>query len=435
MSRARLGSYALIAVILATGNACFHSRHPRATTAAPPQTPTAATASASVEADPDAGAPADCFLREDVKRLAFDFIQLAPPPAFSEVTHDYPDSSGLYPASGFVDGAIRSMDETAHTSASLYRFAKSYLLWTNRCVRMDGFTHNPNDCRNDSEHKGNYGENALKEQGGHTRPAFSTYARADECTIIQARRLLGAEPAALKKLADKVGLQLVDPANRASVAHMPRVTLSGPQGPQVYFQDVCILAPEPVATDVDGITLDYEVYDQRLPSETFVFLRRMKSVLDEYRKKLFLLTDDLAHGGAKSGIDASNIGDILDLVDIFAPVVWSGATPGRPQVELAEQHRRWGVVADLREQIDVLSAHGAAPITGAQRHKLVLAVSLFDLHLDEARQLHAALVDDGYRGFMMWRNSAETGGACSRPENQAISCLAFGACDKKFRAP
>ena len=77
---------------------------------------------------------------------------------------------------------------------------------------------------------------------------------------------------------------------------------------------------------------------------------------------------------------------------------------------------------------------GASPLTEEMKEKIIWQVSLFDTQLAEAKWLHDEIKKQKYRGISLFRNFVRQGGACSRPVNQLIACLGFGACDGEFRA-
>ena len=128
-----------------------------------------------------------CFRRDDSKRLNFDVFQVGFPPAFDRKSGDYPATSGGYPGSYYTTFTLATMTRPTPRGASGFSFRKGDFLWANRCIHMRGITPDLESCRNTRRYKANGYYKPIKDAAGRQiRPAFSTYAKANACTMIQA---------------------------------------------------------------------------------------------------------------------------------------------------------------------------------------------------------------------------------------------------------
>ena len=369
----------------------------------------------------------NCFTRADSNSLKFEIFQQAPPPAYNDHKKDYPDSSPFYPVTSYASGNAESLGTLSGKSSSGFHFGKQYFLWGNRCIFMKGITPSAEDCRNVKIFKGNYYSNIIKHTDGkQLRPAFSSYERANRCTILQAERMLGQSRAELSKKSK--GLILWDNADQIPLASLAKsaVLSNGTKGN--YLLDVCILESTPMASDAIGIFIDWEVQDFRTASEALAFFKELKGVVATKGKELNIFTNDLTTGGPKNGLDSTNIRQIIDLVSGFAPVVWSGATAGKQEVNLKPFPRRWSFIEGWERQFNLITNSGNLPLSKEEKKKIILATSIFDMKLDEAKVLNGEVMKNQYRGFVFWRNFAKLGGDCKRPENRVVACLALGRC-------
>ena len=371
-----------------------------------------------------------CFKVSDNKALKIEIFQQAPPPPYKENRKDYPESTAFYPVTTYASGNAVSLSKAKEKSASGFQFGKQYFLWGNRCIFMKGLTPNPSACRNMKVLKGNYYTNITEHSdGSQLRPAFSTYEKANQCTLMQAERMLGKSRKELETKA--TGLLLWEYTDQASLASLAKTAVLYNGSKRNYLIDVCILESTPMASDGTGIFIDWEVQDHRTAPETFSFFQQLKAITLASGKELNIFTNDLTTGGPKNGLDETNIRKIIDLVSGFAPVIWSGATAGKQESELKSFSRRWSFIANLEKQMNLITNNGKQPLPVEMKKKLILATSIFDMNLEEAKALHTEVVNNKYRGFVFWRNFAKLGGPCARPENRLISCLAFGKCSNE----
>ncbi|HEY2179474.1 MAG TPA: hypothetical protein VGH15_12915 [Caulobacteraceae bacterium] len=388
-------------------------------------------AACSAPAQPDqlAQPRGACFTRDDNRTPPFEIFQVSPPPPYSPATRDYPAASAVYPATDYVTGAIHSITAPTLPSTSGFTFRKYFLLWVNRCIQLPGVTPGIDSCRNPRTKGNGYRRMIDDGAGDKVRPAFSTYAKADACTLIQARRVLG-ETGGLETSARAAGLTLWDGDDRVRLAPLAR-RFAMPNGQMMsYFVDTCILEAAPEAPDASGIVLDYEVWDNRTPAQTVDIVRNLARLTHQRGKKLILITDPVPK--PPSGLTAESVPAVIDAVDGFGSAIATGSSPGNPSTHYPARGRMRSPWEAYQTQLSVVTAGGRNPLTPQMRRKLIWNIDLNDIAPPEARQLHDEIVRQGYRGMLLARNFQREGGACDRPVNQTIACLALGRCDGRF---
>jgi hypothetical protein len=383
-----------------------------------------------------AQAEVDCFERNDSQRLAFDVFQLSSPPPHSDNKRDYADRGPMYPATDFATAQNRHLRSRSPVSATGFKYRKHYFLWANRCLYLNGVTPDHNACRNPKLTKGNLypGMPLVGPMNDQLRTVYSTYKKANDCTLLSVRGILGEKWEAISADALSAGLVATPAtADRGKLASMARVVPVGvPAEQMTLLVDVCVIDPEAASDDTAGIVLDYEVFDNRTPTEALAFFRELQALVRQHGKTLIVNTNPLPRDA--NGINATNAREILNIVDGFAPTITSGATLGNPDTRLTKHSRKLSPIDSYRLQLDVLTDNGRAPLSLAMRQKILWSISLFDLELPEAKQLHDEIVAQKYRGIMLWRNYVKQGGACSRGNNQVTACLALGECGGSFGA-
>jgi len=374
-------------------------------------------------------AEVDCFRWSDNRKLQFDVFQIGAPPRHTESTHAREDAgSPVLPASDFVTKSVVMLNGA---KSGEHEFKKHYLLWANRCIFMNGYTPNTESCRNTTRTKGNgYPSMSLgRTLSDQLRAGFSTYAKANTCTILNAMKVLGESEGALIARAKAANVTLIAQGTAPSELNRLAQTVAAGNGKRArYLVDICVLENQPIARDVAGIVLDYEVFDGRTPTETLSFLRELQTIVKQHSKTLIVATNPLPR--PPNGIDETNIHAILNLVNGFAVPISSGGSPGNSVSEVPSRPRRQSPVDDYKKQLAIIAA--STPLDDSVKQKLLWNVSLYDLKLAEAKELQAIFKAQNYHGIMIFRNYVKPGGSCSRPENQTIACLAFGDCDGYF---
>lgn len=373
--------------------------------------------------------PVACFTRQDSRAAPLGVFEVAAPPPYSPLLHDYPPTAAAYPVTDFVTAPIRLIRSPTQPSASGFKFRKYALLWVNRCIQLAGVTPGPEACRN-LRTKGNGYVGMMDDGAGDkVRQAFSTYGKADACTLIQARRLLG-ETAGLAASGRAAGLSVWDSEDRVGLARLARrFTMTNGQ-PSSYLVDTCVLEPVPAAPDINGLMLDYEVWDSRTPAQTLDIVRKLAQLTHQRGKQLLLITDPIPK--LPSGLTAANVRLVIDAVDGFGSTISTGFSLGSPNIHFAARPRARTPWEAYTEELAVLTDGGRNPLTPQVKRKLFIPVGLDDVTLPEAQRLHDEFVRQGYRGVLLVRNFLRQGGVCDRPINQEIACLALGKCDGRF---
>jgi hypothetical protein len=382
-------------------------------------------------------AQGDCFEKKENRRLTYDMFQISVPPRYSASARDYPSTSPYYPATDYVTSSARVMRDQPMTTASGDKFRTHYMLWANRCIFMKDITPDTNACRNVSRTKGNgYPTMAMdRSLAEQLRTAYSTYAKANACTLVGAMHALGEDAGEIERRARTAGITVVSNKDKDGLASMARVVVAG-TGKQAttakYLVDTCVVEAEAMGPNAAGIVLDYEVFDNRTPAEALAFLREMHDLIRRHGKTFIIATNPLPR--EQNGIDRSNVRDVLEIIDGLALPISSGATVGVPKISLAQRERTHSPIDSYNVQLGVLTDNGRAPLSRSARGKIIWNVSLYDTALSEARFFREVVVSQGYRGVMIFRNYVKQGGACSRPANQVTACLAFGDCEGTFGA-
>ena len=209
----------------------------------------------------------NCFSAADSKDVPFEVLWQVPPPI--EVTDPhYPH----YPTTGAASQDLAKLNGTHAGSLDLY-----YFLWANRCHDL-GF--NAGVCGWNK--KGNVVFPKLTTDRGEVRTFFSSFERANDCTLAQAARVLGYPEAKMQGYARRSGITLV--------AKGPDVLSHAKDNRLV---DVCLLEREPLTARGRGIVIDYEVQDGRTPAQTLAFLDEFTALVHGQNKQAILLTNPL----------------------------------------------------------------------------------------------------------------------------------------------
>lgn len=380
-----------------------------------------------------ADATGECFSREDNKRLSYEVFQVSAPPAYSVALGDYAPTNPAYPGSHFITAWMERLYGPSTAGGSRLHFRKSFLFWVNRCVYLPGITPDIGSCGNVNRNKGNGYFDIVKDASGRqVRPVFSNYAKANACTYLQLNRVLGDFSQALAHAATKAGLVLWDGSNRTELPRLARDVKMSNGEVMPYFVDVCILEARALPSDADGVVLDYEVWDERTADNTLETVRQLSSLAHQKGKELQVSMSPIPR--APNGIDASNIRDIVIATDGVIIAISTGSTLGNESIRFAPRGRTLSHFESYRNQVAVLTDGGRIPLTQELKSKIAWNIGLYDIKLEEARQLHDEIKKQGYRGIMISRAFMKQGGACTRQENQITACLALGDCSGRFGA-
>jgi len=377
-----------------------------------------------------AAAQSNCFTQADNKLLTLDVFQIYAPPEYSAGGREALVPAAGYPGTDYATSMNRLTAELPRGAP----YRRYYMLWANRCAFVEGQTQSFEDCRNVSRTKGNgYPKMVGGPLSQQVRTIFTSYRKANLCTILSARKALGESLAVVTEEGRRHDLRVVEANAGLQPTALARKEMVGrPASPQTVITDTCIVEEESVAPDVQGILLDYEVFDYRSPAEATAFLRDLHKAVASYGKKLIVNTNPLPR--APNGMTEESAREILGVVDGLIPTISSGASLGNPAIGLASKQRQSDPIENYHAQLKVLTRNGTSPLTASERSKVSWNISLFDTTLDEARFFNDETRKQGYRGVMLFRNFVKLGGACDLPSNQVIACLTMGSCDGHFGA-
>ena len=219
---------------------------------------------------------------------------------------------------------------------------------------------------------------------GQVRPLFTTYAKANACTVAQIAAVLGRPHDDIAASGRKAGIRVLANRDTDAIAAQARRVTPADGRPQTALLDTCVLDSDRLANDVGAIVLDYEVWDDRTPGEVVTFMRELRAIVAHSGRKLVLNTNPLPR--APNGLIAGHVRAVLAEVDGFAPTLSSGATKGNADIGLSAKERTHSPWQSYVDQLAVLTGNGAHALTAAERAKIIWNVPLYDMSLDEARR-------------------------------------------------
>lgn len=339
-----------------------------------------------------AGIPAlsevNCFGSAHVPPEGIRVYRNAPPPA-----SDNEEGYRFWPVTDAVTMQIDQIARSRAHSVNAYAF-----LWANRCHRIEGMA---SDCSR--VRKGNVLQPRYRRDGAEVRPYFSTFMRANTCTLIQTGNLLGEDRSALESKARAVGISLAGRSEDLA-AHIVNDR----------FVDLCIIADRPLPARTRGIVLDYEVADGRSAEMTLSFLTEFASLVQAHGKEAILYNTPLdAPSQRWTSISKSNASKLHQIFDKNVIFLWHGNKQG-------------SIEASFNAQLDVLRGEdGNQPI---DMSKLILVFELANTNTADTRMVGSLMESTGIKNLMFWRHRAHVGGSCERDVNRKISCLVFRSC-------
>lgn len=338
---------------------------------------------ASIGAAVPASSQAPCFTAQDSSRLPFEVIVQAPPPRTEgEANWRY------YPATGTA-----SADLAALGASNAHSLKKYWYLWANRCHANAG------DGRESCgwNQKGNVVSPRLTGANGEeVRTFFSTFAAANNCTLIQAASALGTGGAELEKLAAAGKIRMVSKRdNPLQHARDGRLV------------DICLL-PEAVLPPSVDVVLDYEVQDRRTPEQSERFLIEFAHLVKSKGRRVFLYTNPLDAPTQKyTGLTPQNMSRIGAAFDFVGVTLWG-------------RNKQGSLQASTQAQLQMLE--------GVPPGRIYLVYELNHTSMADAQYIHNLMLSKHFGALMLWRNYAEVGGACGTEANRKISCVVFGRC-------
>ena len=313
-----------------------------------------------------------CFTPADNARLGFAVIQQAPPAApRSRAPYAY------YPQSGVTTKQIAALARAGRGTATYYYH------WANRSNAPLAGVATPRKLNFQPSMDGRRRQ----------RTAFTSIARANACTLVQAASLLGRADLATRFAAGQ-GLSVITEAQSPDV---------GDAG----APDQCITAAGTLPRNATGIVLDYEVQDGRDADTTTRFLLAYAGLVHAAGRQVVLVTNPLDSPMEPrfTGITAAKAHTIVAAFDITALLLWAG----NAQHSLAQSYA-------AQRQI----------VGPADGRRLMINFELADTTIADARAVRQIILRDRLAGVMLWRNHAVQGGACDSDVNAKIAAIVFG---------
>jgi hypothetical protein len=270
--------------------------------------------------------------------------------------------------------------------------------WANRCHHFEGLD---NGCR--ARTKGNYLAPRLIANGIDIRPFFTSFDRANGCTLLQAKYALGADEASSEDEGKRLGVTLV--YDRST---LPARATNG------RLIDICVAPEGRLPPEVEGGVLDYEVADGRSAAQTLDFITRYADLFHRAGKKVIVLPNALNAPSQKhTNINASNANAIHRAVDKLGIFLWHGS-------------RERSLAGSFRSQLAVL--RGPNGDLAIDPTRLIVEYELSDATLEDTAMVRQLMAETAIKNVVFWRNRVKPGGPCQTPYNRRISCLLFGAC-------
>jgi hypothetical protein len=392
-----------------------------------------------------------CFIKEDLF-LQKHIVSIFATPAAKGL---WPETSPYYPGNVFSGRPKQELPEFSSSA----KLESLHQLWANRCH----FVQYAEDAEHQTASESDCKKMAFVSAGNESlgvrgrQVVFSTYKKANACTIIQARRLLrGDADANLSLVAKRFGLEFLprqEDMEKYWETKKEKITIASLKGAPLqgeFLVDKCI-APTEGISPAGGISLDYEVSDDRPPGLATSLLGSLGKLAHSQNKKVIVFTNPITSELNSYGIDRSNFRRILSYVDMISINLATGAgkgVEGNPQMGIPSRPDRPAVRTHLESLESILAEiehtkSGKKPFTQEEQKRIMWGVGLFYTDIDDAKLLYKKLfVDNQYGGVAIQRAFVPQGGACDRTEqhidktvqvNQVIACLSFGVCDGSFR--
>jgi hypothetical protein len=336
---------------------------------------------------PAAVAETNCFTSSSLRESPLHVLQLAPPPK--------PDAANFqhWPATDFSTQQVPLLLRPREPGVRVW-----WTQWANRCHRL-GRSESP--CRERA--KGNYLAPRLIADGMEIRPFFTSFERANGCTLLQAKYALGAEQASVDQEASSLGLSMAyDRGTLPSRATDGRLI------------DICVVPEGRLPPETEGAVLDYEVADGRSAEQTLDFIKQYVELFHRAGKKVIVLPNPLNAPSQKhTNINVTNANAIHRVVDKLGLFLWHGSREG-------------SLAASFKSQLAVIRGpKGDLPIDPA---RLIVEYELSDATLEDTAEVRKLMAETGIKDVVFWRNRIKPGGTCDAPVNRRITCLLFGNC-------
>lgn len=408
-----------------------------------PGTPAANVARISASSTEEKGAATGlCHQNTINQELSFNTVMRGAAAPFDEKNGTVEDRSYAYPGNAFYASLpTADVDRPRMRDANglMYRAYKG--IWANYCTPIGA----PNaDCqRVNNPTKGNYiapavtigySENPQSPEqiteNYQIRPMFRSYKNADNCTYAQIAAAMN-QPAEMDAYIAKGDGLLKFVRHKDDGPELIALATErqfSPTSRGKILADVCLIDLNPKA-NFAGIVLDYEVWDRRTPSAVLTYVNEIRKIIDlKPAKQFYFYTNSLQQPGtrASNGVTEANANEIMQIVDGFSPIVWSGAGAGG--YGLNATTRQWTFAESYEANLSILSDGGKKPL---QLRKILPTVSLYDLSPAEARDLHDRIKARRFNGVKIWNNGVDVTPSCNNPAaDEVIQCLVtdLGTC-------
>ena len=306
-------------------------------------------------------------------------------------------SFNSYASNSLFNFALENTQEptTDYITTQTHRITTEWpLIWVNRCADIFG----QNTCPNNRVYKGNAYTPMHRIDGIDVRPQFTTVKKADACTRMNAARALKINDRYIRTLSDYFDIQYIEASDvpTASVT-----TLNLKNKTYHYLIDTCVLIVSPNKRPTT-LVFDYEVHDRRSPKELAFLVNRLK--FHSRNTDIMWYTNSLHRESTRknNGMYGVGLESVIKYSDYVGIVVWSGASPNR-------KSRQWSPVEDFLVSLSFIG-----------QEKIVPFVSLYDVSVDEAKEIRSYLKDPVFgiwRHFQKWEDNLPL-----------INCLAGISC-------
>lgn len=327
-----------------------------------------------------------CFSPRDNVGLPFRVFQIAPPPAPGEEAYRY------YPITDSVTLQIESIARAKDSPINAF-----YFLWSNRCHDVPGHA-----AQCGRSKVGNFLYPRLKSGDAEIRPYFTTFDKANGCTLLQARNALGEASQPLTGEGERLGLKVA--ANREGLLALAE---------DGRLVNVCVL-PGEMPSNAKGILLDYEVADGRTQEMTLAFLTQFAQLVHARGKQAILFINALdAPSQRHTSITKWNASQLVRLFDFTVVFLW-------------HNNRQASIGDSFAAQLSVLKGE-----YGDQKIDPKRLIALYELNntsLADAKTVHDLTLANGLAGVMLWRNWAVVDDDCQSTTNAKIACVTKGQC-------
>jgi len=346
--------------------------------------------------------------------LLIGILILALPIVFSSVScfvdNKYPSQfnvyRNIYPPINEEDDYLYYPLTATFTAYNLHRINistnkyidKHYFLWANRCNKMEG-----NNCRTNI-----LGNPPIKYVSGENRRfQFSTYEKANTCTLAKLHNALGFS-----------SQEILDFVNSSLDVSFYDSELSGYVGNTTDFIDVCLIEGyeynKEIVNKIDGVVLDYEPQDSRTINITTQFIIRFINLTRDKNKSPILWTNPLnGQSQPYNGITTTNSLNIYGMFDKVS-VLWSP----NPSYDYGSTD----VIENIREQIQIWN--GGKKVLNYSFHKnIYITTDIKYVTINDSDKINRFVKSSNLDGVAIFRHGLIISHNCSTEIMQKVAFL------------